>query len=116
MAVLTAIEHPEIVAGLVLLDPTPINDAAGCARLERVFTAADRLTGVAPVHALMRAGLRRGMRRSMRRTQLRPECAEALEKIANLDISRLAASVRGISRLSAEFPQQLPQLPAVMAA
>ena len=107
MAVLTAIEHPEIVAGLVLLDPTPINDAAGCARLERVFTAADRLTGVAPVHALMRAGLR---------TQLRPECAEALEKNANLDISRLAASVRGISRLSAEFPQQLPQLPAVMAA
>jgi len=44
----------------------------------------------------------------MRRTQLRPECAEALEKIGNLDISLLAASVRGIGRLSAEFPSGRP--------
>lgn len=114
VAVLTAIEHPQVVAGLVLLDPTPINDVAGCARLERVMNAADRWTGVAPAHALMRAGLQRGMRRSMRRVRLRPDCREALEKIADLDIAQLAASVRGIGRISAELPERMPQLPAIL--
>lgn len=114
VAVLTAIAHPEMVAGLVLLDPTPINDAAGCARLERMLTVADRLTRVPPANAMMRAALRRGMRRSLRRTQLRPDCREAIEKIGDLDIPQLAAAVRGIGQISAALPEQMPQLPGIL--
>ncbi|WP_181781946.1 alpha/beta fold hydrolase, partial [Pseudonocardia pini] len=35
VATLWARDHPGDVAGLVLLDPTPINDPAACVRIER---------------------------------------------------------------------------------
>lgn len=117
VALLLAIEHPESVAGLVLLDPTPINDPRGCAQLEQVMRVVKRANGVPGVRGSMRAMLLRGMRRSMRRADLRPDCREALDKIGNLDLGRLADSVRGITQLSADFREDsIPRLPAVIVS
>ncbi|MYW62580.1 alpha/beta fold hydrolase [Streptomyces sp. SID8379] len=46
VAVLLARDHPENVAGLVLLDPTPVNDPATCERLERTMRVLGRLTAL----------------------------------------------------------------------
>jgi pimeloyl-ACP methyl ester carboxylesterase len=113
VALLLAIDHPESVAGLVLLDPTPINDARGCARLEKVMKTVGRLAPVPVVGGALRAVLVGGTRRSMRRTTLRPDCQEALDKIGHLDLAKLAAAVDGITQLSADLRlDSLPALPA----
>ena len=114
VALLLAAEHPEVVAGLVLLDSTPINDVRGCSQLERVLRPVGRLSRVPLVGAALQAALRGGMRRSMRHADLRPDCREALERIGNLDLAKLANSVRGISGLSANFDATaVPAVPTV---
>lgn len=77
------------IAGLVLLDPTPINDPRGCAGLERIMSMVGR-----------RAATGRRV---------------VLESIGNLDLAQLAVAVRSITKLSAEFSaDRLPRLPAVV--
>jgi pimeloyl-ACP methyl ester carboxylesterase len=115
VALLLAAQYPEAVAGLVLLDPTPINDVKGCARLERTMPWIGRLSGVPLVRTALQAALRRGMQRSMRNAELRPDCREALDRIGNADLSQLADSVRGISDLAASFdPTAIPAVPIVL--
>ncbi len=97
VALLLAVDHPEVVAGLVLLDPTPINDPRTCARLERVMKVMGRLASVPLVGGALQALLRGGNRRSMRRIDLRPDCRAALEKIGEVDVARLDAAVHGIT-------------------
>jgi pimeloyl-ACP methyl ester carboxylesterase len=85
VAILLARDHPETVAGLVLLGPTPINDPTGCARLERVLNAVEKLTRIRRLDRLFSCAL------------------------------RAARAVRGITELSAEMRESdLPRLPAVV--
>lgn len=115
VAALLARDHPESVAGLVLLDPTPINDAAACARLERTMGATAALGRVPGLGALLAAGLRASFARQRRRLRLRADCAEAHARIADLDVAKLARAVRGIAEVSAGFRESdLPRVPAVV--
>jgi pimeloyl-ACP methyl ester carboxylesterase len=115
VALLLAADHPEVVAGLILLDPTPINDAPACARLERVMKVLGRLASFPLAGAALQAALRGEMRRSMRHADLRTDCRAAAEKIGEVDVAKLAAAVRGITRLSADFREdRLPRVPAVL--
>lgn len=117
VALLLAVEYPESVSGLVLLDPTPINDPHGCGQLEQVLGIVKRLNSVPGVRGAMQAMLFRGMRRSMRHAELRPDCAVALDKIGSLDLARLADSVKGIGQISADFREDaIPQVPAVLVS
>ncbi|MET0401449.1 MAG: alpha/beta hydrolase, partial [Cystobacter sp.] len=115
VALLLAMSHPEAVAGLALIDPTPINDAPLCARLEQGMVFMRRLARVPGVSGVLRAAVVAGVRWSMRGKSLRPDCEAVLEKIAHHDIVKLADAVRGISTLSAEFrAAQLPTIPALL--
>ncbi|MEA5366792.1 alpha/beta hydrolase [Amycolatopsis sp., V23-08] len=113
--VLLARDHPEQVAGLVLLDPTPINDARTCAGLERMTVALGRLASVPGLRRPLAAAFRAAALRSGRRQKLRPDCAAALARTAELDIPTLARSVRGITDLARGLREaDLPRLPAVV--
>jgi pimeloyl-ACP methyl ester carboxylesterase len=115
VGVLLARDHPEQVTGLVLLDPTPINDARTCATLERMMGVFGTLAAVPGLRRLLSSAFRSAALRTARRTELRPDCAAALARTAELDIPTLARAVRGITELSRGLRESdLPQLPAVV--
>lgn len=115
VAALLARDHPETVAGLVFLDPTPLNDPAGCARLERSMGAIVALSRIPLLRNVFAAALRASFARQRRRLRMRPDCAEAHERIGDLDIPKLARAVQGITEVSAGFRESdLPRVPAVV--
>lgn len=113
--ILLARDHPEAVAGLVLLDPTPLNGPAGCARIERSMAVVERVVRVPLLRRALSAALRAWSARERRRLDLRPDCAAAHARIGDVDIGTLARSVRGITALSAGMRESdLPRVPAVV--
>jgi pimeloyl-ACP methyl ester carboxylesterase len=115
VAVLLARDHPENVAGLVLLDPTPINDPQLCARLESSMGTIAKLASVPVVPRLLSAIMRTAVKRQMRPLHLRPDCAAALDRTLGLSFTKLKRAVAGITELSAGFREaDLPRLPAVV--
>ncbi|GAA0624315.1 alpha/beta fold hydrolase [Kribbella sandramycini] len=111
VAVLLAQAHPENVAGLVLLDPTPINDPTLCSRIERMTRTLAALDRVPVVRGLIAAGLRASVARSTRNLDLRPECRAVFDRTANLDIPQLDRTVHGLAELSATLaPKPLPSV------
>ncbi|PRY39452.1 alpha/beta fold hydrolase [Umezawaea tangerina] len=115
VAVLLAAAHPEKVAGLVLIDPTPVNDPRVCSRLERSMRAVGALASVPGVGRLLSAALGAATRRTARRLRLRPDCAAALVRTGGADLRKLAAAVRGITALSEGLREaDLPRVPAVV--
>ena len=115
VATLLARDHPDVVAGLVLLDPTPVNDAAGCARLERTMRLMDRLCAVPALQRLLSGALRASFARQRRTLALRPDCEAAHRRIGDLDVRNLARAVRGITEVSAGFresdlPRDIPSV------
>lgn len=114
VALLWAAQYPDDIAGLVLLEPTPINDTPGCIQLERVMGMSKRLYSVPGIHQIIQSQLRAGMRRSMKGKDLRPECSVALDRIGNTDVGKLADAVRGIGQLSTDFrAEAVPRVPTV---
>ncbi|WP_372660347.1 alpha/beta fold hydrolase [Amycolatopsis kentuckyensis] len=111
VAVLLARAHPELVAGLVLLDPTPVNDARLCARIERMTRVLGRLSAVPGLRTLLSKGFRAAALRGAR--DLRPDCAAALRRTADLDIPTLARAVDGLAEVSLR-ESELPRIPAVV--
>ena len=92
VALLLAVEHPEAVAGLVLLDPTPLDDIAACAAIEGALALRARLAALPGPHAARGENAARGA-----------------------DAVRLHGAVRGLARASARFrAARLPSVPAVV--
>jgi pimeloyl-ACP methyl ester carboxylesterase len=115
VALLFAAAHPQAVAGLVLVDATPINDAATCAQVERMARVLGRLSKVPGLGGMLRAFVRRDLERSMRAVTLRPDCRAALDRIGEIDIAALGEAVEGLGALAAGFrPEALPAVPAVV--
>ncbi|MCS7477923.1 alpha/beta fold hydrolase [Umezawaea endophytica] len=115
VAVLFAAAHPEKVAGVVLLDPTPINDARVCARLERAMRVLGALAAVPGPGGLLSAAMRAATRRAALRARLRADCEAAMIRTGGADLPRLARAVRGITALSQGLREDaLPQVPAVV--
>ncbi|MBP2472481.1 pimeloyl-ACP methyl ester carboxylesterase [Crossiella equi] len=116
VATLLARDHPRLVAGLVLLDPTLINDARSCAQLERTMhwmgKLADRPLGRRVVEAMIKVPAAR----EARRLDLRPDCAAAHNRILDMDVKQLTEAVRGLGELSAGLREEdLPTLPSAVA-
>jgi pimeloyl-ACP methyl ester carboxylesterase len=115
VAALAAVEHPADVAGLVLLDPTPINAPGVCRGTERFLRV---LAAVRP-RALRRVFTDRLLtsagRKVLERPDLRPEARTAIQRTMGLDVERLAASVDGIGAVADRFDaSRLPHLPAAV--
>ncbi|MCR6485127.1 alpha/beta hydrolase [Amycolatopsis sp. OK19-0408] len=115
VGVLLARAHPEQVAGLVLLDPTIVNDPRTCALLERMTRVLGALASVPGVRGVLTRLLRASIVRSTRKQHLRPDCEAAQLKMADIDIPQLARAVRGITEVSRGLREpDLPRVPAVV--
>ncbi|MGK2866022.1 MAG: alpha/beta fold hydrolase [Mycobacterium sp.] len=116
MALLFACDHPEDVAGLVLLDVTPINDAVVCARVERAFRAVALVARVPFIHRMFKARMVKSAAREAVTLGMRPDCAAAhVRTAADADLVQLARAVTGLSELSARFDETgLPRVPAAV--
>lgn len=114
IALLLARDHPEDVAGLVLLDVTPINDAVLCRRAEWAF----RVVGaVARIPLIGRVLTARAVAASLREARsMRPDCAAAQQRIAaEADLAGLAHAVTGLGAVASGFDvAQLPRVPAAV--
>ncbi|WP_145984137.1 MULTISPECIES: alpha/beta fold hydrolase [unclassified Pseudonocardia] len=108
-------DHPDDVAGLVLLDPTPINEPTVAARMERAYgtvAAAARLPGV-PL--LLRYATLRFIDRSIRRRPFRPDCVDTYRRLADTDHPQLRRSLRGLARTAERFREtDLRAVPTVV--
>jgi pimeloyl-ACP methyl ester carboxylesterase len=115
VSLLLAIRHPEDVAGMVLLDPTPINDVKVCTQLERSMSVIRPAAKIPGVRTLLKKALMRTARKGMEGKDLRPDCREAVDKIGALDLTKLAESVRGIVAIAEDFREDaIPVVPAVV--
>ena len=115
VGVLLARDHPDRVAGLVLLDPTVINEPRTCAVLERMTRVLGTAAAVPGLRSVLARLLRASVVRSTRRQRLRPDCEAAQLRTANLDIPMLARAVRGITELSRDFREaDLSRVPSVV--
>lgn len=116
MALVLARDHPEDVAGLVLLDVTPVNDAVLCRRVERAFRAVALMCRIPLIHRMFQRRMVQGAAREARRLQLRPDCAAAGAQVAaEADLVQLGRVVTGLAELSVRFDETgLPRVPAAV--
>ncbi|MDY0912256.1 alpha/beta hydrolase [Rathayibacter festucae] len=95
VTLLLARDHPEDVAGLVLLDPTPVNDVELARRVERAAAATATLSRAPVFGRGLRALLRRSASRSARRHAMSPAARAAALAMAEVDLPQLAAAAAG---------------------
>ena len=96
-------DHPDDVAGLVLLDPTPINDPTVAARLERGYGMVAAAALLPGVPSLVRHGTLRTIDRSIRRRPFRPDCVDAYRRLAETNHPQLRRSLHGLARTAERF-------------
>jgi pimeloyl-ACP methyl ester carboxylesterase len=117
VAVLLAAAHPEDVVGLVLLDPSPINDTELATALERRMASTERLGRVPVVRSLLHALLRGSASRSARRHGMEPARRAAALQMADADLGRLARAVDGIASVAARLDlSDAPAVPTVVVS
>lgn len=115
VALLLARDHPEDVAGLVLLDPTPVNDAKIAKNVEKTSRVTGRLSTVPALGALLTAMLRSSANKSIRRHEMGPEASAAMLKITEVDLVKLGAAADGLEAIAQGFDEsQLPHVPAAV--
>ena len=115
VAMLLARDHPEDVAGIVLLDPTPVNDVKLARRVERTASVTATLSRAPGVGRALTALLRRSAARSMRRHAMSQAARAAALAMADVDLPGLAAAAAGLERLARSFdPTRLPLVPAAV--
>ena len=115
VATLWARDHPDDLAGIVLLDATPINDPRLCAVIEgqmRVFGPLGRV----PVLGAGLDGLfHRLGRRQMDHLRLPAEVQSGVEPLVEGGLAQLGAATRGLRSLSLGLQEaDLPLLPAAV--
>ncbi len=115
VALLLACAHPADVAGLVLLDATPVNDARLATMVEARATQAARMAR-SPIVARAFAGLLRASgRRSARRHRVSSAARTALVQLADTDLQRLARAATGVAAVAAAFDEsRIPRVPAAV--
>ncbi|MDI9929423.1 alpha/beta hydrolase [Rhodococcus sp. IEGM 1354] len=114
-ALLLARDHPEDVAGLILLDPSAVNDV----KLAKATELMARLAGLAWRVPLFRKSIASGLRTQAEkladRHAMRPECRSALVRTAGVDIPRLRDAADGLADLAKSFREcDLPRVPSVV--
>lgn len=116
LALLLAREYPGDIAGLVLLDATPINDTVQCRRAERALRAVAFVCRIPLIHRVVKAQAVRAAAREADRVQMRPDCAAAHARVAaEADLVGVGRVVAGFSDLSAQFDEYgLPRVPAAV--
>lgn len=115
VALLLAARHPSDIAGLVLLDPTPINDPDLAVMVEKRARQAVTMFGMPLVGAVLRGALMRSAKKSVKRHDMGPEARDAMLTIAELDAPKLGRAVAGLADIGAGLDlSAVPRVPAVV--
>ncbi|SFR91884.1 Pimeloyl-ACP methyl ester carboxylesterase [Microbacterium sp. cf046] len=115
VAALFARDHPEDVAGLLLLDPTPINDPKLAARIESTMRRLERFSHVPVLGRAVQGLLRSTARKSSRRHEMTPEVKRAMFAAAEADLPQLATAVVGLGDIARDFDATpLPRIPSIV--
>lgn len=115
VGVLLARDYPDDVAGVVLLDATPINDLRVSARVERVFSFVAALSRFPGIDRFLSFVIRRAAEKDIQRWGFRPDCADAYLQISETDVRELAYSLRGLTSLAADLREgDLRKIPAAV--
>lgn len=115
VALLLARDHPEDVGGLVLLDPTPVNDVKLARQVEQTARTMAKLSKVPPIGWALSALLRSTAERSAKRHEMSPEARAATLKIAEVDLVQLSEAATGLESIAQGFTEsQLPLVPAAV--
>lgn len=116
VALLLATTYPDDVAGVVLLDATPINDPKLARMVAQRMRTMERLFRVPVVRGILSSLLRSSAKKSVRQHAMSDEYAAATHRIASgIDIPKLGRAVVGMEDLADEFDAtRLPQVPAVV--
>ncbi|WP_231974033.1 alpha/beta fold hydrolase [Pseudonocardia sp. HH130630-07] len=115
VAALLAHDHPEDVAGLVLLDSSLVNDPALARTTERSVAVMARLDGVPGGRSVLRALMRWSTGREADRARMGPAHRAALSRIVDTDQARLRDAAVGLAELAATFDEsRLPRVPAAV--
>lgn len=117
VAALWARDHPGDLAGIVLLDATPITDPRLCRIIEwqtRLLGGPARLPGLGP---LLDKGFAAAGRRAVLKAPLPAQSVPAIDTLSDGGLGRLAAAVRGLAALSDGFrTADLPLLPSAVVS
>lgn len=114
VAALFAAAHPADVAGLVLLDMTPLNSVPLCEQIEKRTALGVKLTSIPVVGPSLLGLSMKITSRRVRRT-LRPDCADAFDRMLLTDMGQLARAAEGLAGLSRQWQDEaLPRVPAAV--
>lgn len=112
-ALLLAQKHPADVSGLVLLDPTPVNDPALARMVVKRSTSMARWARFSLVHRTLTAMLVASVKRSAKKHDMSAEARAAGLTVAQVDIPGLATAVEGLVEAADGFDaSRLPRVPA----
>jgi pimeloyl-ACP methyl ester carboxylesterase len=115
VALMLAQDHPDDVAGLILLDPTPVNDVALAHKTEKQGRNTVAMSRIPLVGRGVRAMLRRTARKTIARVPMEPEVEAALWRITELDFEQLGRAVDGLGEAAESFDEtRLPTRPSVV--
>jgi pimeloyl-ACP methyl ester carboxylesterase len=115
VATLWARDHPDDLAGIVLLDSTPITDPVTCARIERPVRVAASLARLPVVGKGVDKAFQALGRRTLLRTPLPAQSVAAVDVVLQGDVAQLAAATRGLGALAAGLnTADLPLLPSAV--
>ena len=114
-ALLLARDYPEDVAGLVLLDPSLVNDVKLAKSTERAARAAAFLCRVPLVEKLFDAQFRSYGAKLADRHNLSSDDRSAFAQAAAVDIPKLREAVQGLAEIAQDFRESdLPRVPSAV--
>jgi pimeloyl-ACP methyl ester carboxylesterase len=114
-ALLHACAHPDDVAGLVLLDATPVNDPALARQVAGAMRASLRVARLPFGKRFLGATMRMATERSVRRHDMDDDVAAAARRTAQVDLARLGRATEGLVALAGEFDEsRIPRVPAAV--
>lgn len=105
-------DYPEEVAGLVLLDPSAVNDARLAAVTEHGAHQQVTLSRIPVIRSILAAVMRRMVARLLRDRDLSPEEVAAFDSILQADLQRTSQAATGLTRIASAFNERpLRELP-----
>lgn len=114
-ALLLARDHPEDVAGLVLLDPSAVNDVTLAKATESMARVSDLAWRIPLFRKPIASGLRTRAEKLADRHEMRSDCRSAIVRTAELDLPRLRQASDGLAALAKDFQESdLPRVPSVV--